>query len=135
MAQEPPVTGLTPARELDIEVNELTDRFKRVVVGALFRGGFTQHIGQQRGVPSLLNCHVFDQLTIFSSEARIDKVLLAERFQSVVEQVELDVFLVKTQGDGLVIEVALNGVHGECAIRSDSACKIQLINSLHSREL
>lgn len=121
MAQLAPGPRLAPAGELDVEVDELADRLERIVLCALAWGRLAQHVAQEGGVAGLLRGHVFDQAAVLDSETSIEKVLLAEDFETIVEKVQLDIFLVDAQSHGLVVKIALHHVHGHGAIGSHAA--------------
>lgn len=104
MAQPAPGSGLAPAGELDVEVDELADRLERIVLCALAWGRLAQHVAQEGGVAGLLRGHVFDQAAVLDSETSIEKVLLAKDFETIVEKVQLDIFLVDAQSHGLVVK-------------------------------
>lgn len=112
MGKETPDTRLTPASDLHVEVNELADSAVGVVVSALGRSSLAEHVGKKSGVASLLDSHEGNVGAVLSSETGVEEVLLREDGKTVVEQVELDPLLVQTEGDGLVVEIAVYHVAG-----------------------
>jgi hypothetical protein len=120
VVDETPDTRLTPAGKDLVEVDELADVGEGVVVGALRRGGVSEHIGQKGGVALLLLSHEGDQRAVLSSETSSYEVLIGEDGETVVEQVEFDPLLVETKGDGFVVEVGLDHVTGLSAVGTEA---------------
>lgn len=118
--KETPDTRLAEAGELHVEVDELADGAVRVVVGALRRSSLAEHVAQKGGVATLLLGHEGDVGAILSSQTGVEEVLCREDGETVVEQVELDPFLVETEGDGLIVEVAVHHVAGLAAIGAET---------------
>jgi hypothetical protein len=112
VGEETPDTRLAPAGELHVEVDELANSAVGVVVGALRRSSLAKHVGEEGGVTSLLDSHEGNVGAVLSSETSVEEVLFGEDSKTVVEQVKLDPLLVETEGDGLVIEVAVHHVAG-----------------------
>jgi len=110
VGEETPDTRLAEAGELHVEVDELADGAVGVVVGALGRSSLAEHVGEEGGVATLLLSHEGDVGAVLSSQTGVEEVLRGEDGETVVEQVELDPFLVETKGDGLVVEVAVHHV-------------------------
>lgn len=116
VVDKPPGTRLTPPGQALVEVDKLTDSGEWVVVCALRRSSLTQHVGKEGGMASFLISHELDQSAVLSSEACSKEIRLGEDSQAVVEEIELDPFLVQTQGDGFVVEVTLYHVPRQRAI-------------------
>jgi len=110
VGEETPNTRLAEAGELHVEVDELADGAVGVVVCALGRSSLAEHVGEEGSVATLLLSHEGDVGAVLSSEASVEEVLCGEDGETVVEQVELDPFLVETKSDGLVVEVAVHHV-------------------------
>jgi len=120
VGEEAPDARLAPAGELLVEVDELADGAVRVVVGALGRSSLAEHVGQEGGVATLLLGHEGNVGAVLSSQTSVEEILCGEDGETVVEQVEFDPFLVKTQGDGLVVEVAVHHVAGLTAVGTET---------------
>ncbi len=121
VVDEAPHTRLTPAGEDLVEVDKLAGVGERVVVGALRRRGLAEHVAQEGGVALLLLSHERDQRHVLRGETSGCPVLVGEGRNAVVEQVELNPLLVKTQGDGLVVEVTLDHVARQRTVCSETA--------------
>jgi len=120
VGEEAPDARLAPAGELLVEVDELSDGAVRVVIGALGRSSLAEHVGQEGGVATLLLGHEGNVGAVLSSQTSVEEILCGEDGETVVEQVEFDPFLVKTQGDRLVVEVAVHHVAGLTAVGTET---------------
>ena len=123
VVDETPNTGLAEASQALIEVDELADGLVGVIVRALGRSGCTQHVGQKSGMPGFLVRHELNQRTVLGREASVEERLLVEDGQTVVEEVQLDPFLVQTKSDGLEIEITLDHVARKTAIGTKAASR------------
>ena len=121
VGEEAPYAGLAPAGELLVEVDELTDGAEGVVVGALGGSRLAEHVGEESGVAHFLDGHELDVGAVLGGEAGLEEVLLGEDGKTVVEEVELDPFLIQTESDGFVVEVAVYHVSGLSPIGSKTA--------------
>jgi len=71
-------------------------------------------------VSRLLVGHELDVRAVLSREASVEEVLLREDGNTVVEEIELDPFLVKTESDRLEVEVRLDLVTRKSTIGSET---------------
>ena len=126
MRDKTPVAALAPPCELDIELNELTNSSKRVVVDTLLRRRLTQHVSEKGSVVDLLRRHEGDESPVLSHQAGIDEVLVRECRKAIVEQIKLDELLVQAKVDGFEVEIALDHVPGQCAVDTLAACDERL---------
>lgn len=131
VSEEAPDAGLTPAGELLVEVDEFADRFVGVVVGALGRRRLAEHVGEKRGVSTFLDGHELDVGTVFSGETGLEEVLLGEDGEAVVEEVQLDPFLVEAESDGFVVEIAVHHVSGLSTIGAETAWDNWLVSVIN----
>lgn len=74
--EEAPDAGLAPAGELLVKVDELADGAEGVVVCALGRGRFAEHVGEEGGVAGFLLGHEGDVGAVFGGEAGLEEVVL-----------------------------------------------------------
>lgn len=107
VVDEAPNTRLSPAGKLLVEIYELANSREWVVVRALGRGSLAQHVAEEGGVARLLDGHEGDIRAILSSKTLSKEIFLREDGETVVEQIELNPFLVQTKLDRLEIEVAI----------------------------
>lgn len=92
--------GDVPSGETLAEVDKLSRSFKVVSVLALLGGRsttFLLHVADQSGMRFLLVAHKVDEVDIILGDTGLGKLLGGESGGTVVEQIELDPFLV--QGD------------------------------------
>ena len=115
--------GLTVASQLLAEVDELVHVHGRVVVGALVGRRGAEHVAEESGVADLLVGHVLDQVTVLSSEAGLLEIFNREAVETPVEEIELNPFLVKSEGNGLVVEVGKHPVDGSRAVGANTASR------------
>lgn len=114
-------TSLTVASNLLAEVDVLVHVHGRVVVVALVGSRGAKHVAEEGSVADLLVGHVLDQVTVLSSEAGLLEILNRETVETPVEEVKLNPFLVKSQGNGLVVKVGKHLVDGSRAVGADTA--------------
>ena len=123
VVDEAPDAGLAEAGDALLEVEPFADGGIGVVVDALLGSGLAEHIGQEGGVAALLVRHEFDERHLLVIDTGGGEFFLAEAGEAVVEEVELDPFLVETQGDGLEVEVGLHHVAGERAVGPEATSR------------
>ena len=67
--------------------------------------------------------HELDVGAVFGCETSVDEVLLGEDGETVVEEIELDPFLVQAEGDGLEVEIRVDHVTWLRAVRAKSTSR------------
>lgn len=121
------------------EVDELTDIFEWILVGALFGSvrysiqmlttsqcttsswrRTTQHIRNELRVAHFLISHELNQELVDIPNARRLKLLLRELRKPVVEEIQLDELLVEREVERLEVEVAEGFVDGRRVGRGDT---------------
>ena len=120
MVDEAPDAGLSPAREALVEVDEFADGGEGIIIGALGWGSFTEHVGEQGRMANFLIGHEFDVGAVFGCEAGGEEVVFGENREAVVEEVEFDPFLIKTESDGFKIKVRVYHVSGQAAVGTET---------------
>ena len=137
MVDEAPDAGFSEASQALHKVEPLTDCVVWIVVDALLGCRLAEHVGQKGGVAGFLVGHELDERHVFRIETSLEEFGLGEAGETVVEEVELNPFLllgisrtpdherlksnlVQAQRDGLVIEVTLHHVAWERAIRAQA---------------
>ena len=122
MVDETPDTALAEAGETLHEVQPLSDGSIGIIVIALPWRSFTEHVGEKRRVSGFLVSHELDEAACLRSKTSSREILIAETSETVVEEVQLDPFLVQAQRNGFEIEIALYHVAGERPVGAETAC-------------
>lgn len=118
----------SPSSEPLTEVDKVSNSLKVILVSALKRSLFTtvfDNVGEQLGVTDLLIGHEVDQRNVVWSHTGLGKLLLGESGDTVVEQVELDPFLVEGDDERLIVKVGHGGVDGWSVVGSDTDTTIR----------
>jgi hypothetical protein len=120
VVDEAPGTTLTKAGELLVEVDEFANCAVGVVICALLRSSLTEHVAEKSSVTSLLSSHEGDIRAIFNGETSLEEVLRREDSEAVVEQIQLDPFLVQAESNRLEIEIAVDHVTRLSAVGAET---------------
>jgi len=120
VVDETPDSRFTEASQALVEVDILADGREWVVVCTLGRSSLAKHVGQKSGVSSLLIGHELNQGAVLGGETGVEEGLLIKDSETIVKEIELDPFLVETEGDGLVVKVTLDHVTRETTIRTQT---------------
>ena len=104
MVEEAVDAGFAEAGELLAEIDEFADRGVRVVIGALDRCLRAKDVGDQCSVSRFLVCHKFDEEAVLGGESCSFEICDGELGKPVMEEIELNPFLVQGQGLGIVNE-------------------------------
>lgn len=83
--------------------------------------GAAEEVAQESSMSVLLVGHELDEKAITWGKTRLGELLVAECGEDVMEEIELNPFLVETKKDGLVVKIGLDTVDWLIAASADTA--------------
>lgn len=90
---ETPNTGLPKASDTLHKIEPFTNGVIWIIVDTLLGCSFSEHVGQESGVSTLLVGHEFDERHVLSIETGLKEISFGETGETVMEKVQLNPFL------------------------------------------
>jgi hypothetical protein len=123
MVEETIDARLSKTSQLLAEVKIFAHSGIRIVVCALNGSTDAKNVGDQCCMANFLICHELDQEAVLSRETSCLKIFGGKSCQAIMEQIELNPFLVQSECERMVVEVTLGIIDWLGAIGAEAASR------------